>query len=337
MKTCAWTTCLVFSLALSACDGGGGGGNLDPVPPEVAERACAALGACLGVSGVGSCTEMMDQLDTKPAADLSFLLGMNDDDDWIANLALALNAQCAADATTCEQVLQCLNGGEAERACTTPANSLNDRWCQDGDTLLDCSGVGLGTDRVQTQVSCGALGLRCLELTYGQGKIGICANGTSGNTGASLQVTCAGQVAVIQGFGASLRLDCGFYDRVCTPGTYVDPEDIAFCAAPGPACDEATFQDRCEGSRVVQCEDGLQAGMDCAPMGQTCGVIDPTWGDPYPTCVYGSCSPSGFPETCNEATSEISFCGPAGVSTLDCSALGYSACSLDGEQARCID
>jgi len=328
---------VTLALGAVACDGGGGGGSLEPIPAEVAERACAALGACLGSTGMGSCNEMLAQVDDWPASDMSFLLGMNDDDDWVPRLALALNAQCVADATTCEQVLQCLNGGEAERACVAPASSANDRWCLDGDVLLDCSGSGLATDRVQSQASCGALGLRCIELSYGQQTIGLCANGTSQNTGATLQVTCDGQVAVIQGYGANLRMDCSFYGRVCQPGTYTDPEEASFCAAPGPACEEATFQDRCEGSLVLTCDEGLQASMDCAQIGQTCGVVEPIVGEAYPACLYGSCSPSAYDERCDEATGVVTFCGPAGVSTLECAELGYAGCARDGFQARCVD
>jgi len=329
-------TCALLAVLPLACDGGGGG-TLDPISPEVAERACAALGACLGVTGLGDCAEMLDQVDNWSAKDMSFLLAMNDDEDWIARLALALNAGCVADATTCEGVLRCLNDGQAERACTAPASSANDRWCLDDDVLLDCSGVGLGGDRVQTQASCGALGLRCVEISYGQQTLGMCANGSSQNTGLTLQVTCDGQVASIQGYGLSMRMDCSFYGRVCLPGTYTDPEGVAFCAAPGPACDDGTFVDRCEGTRVVTCEDGLQAGMDCAALEQTCGMIEPPMSDPRPACLYGSCSPSAFDEDCDQATGRITFCGPGGVSTLECATLGYSGCAREGFEARCVD
>jgi hypothetical protein len=315
--------------------------ELAPLSRDLDTRACAALGACLELAGLGACVEMLDQSRRWNPANQSVFMAFYAPPEWTRLMALVQNTACVAAATTCDEVLACLNGGKLERHALPDRQALLGRSCQDDDTLLDHWPAAWPERGIQTRVSCHQLGLRCITVRAFQASddrtVSLCANGTSTETDWQLRVTCDGSLASLAGFGVELRLDCASLGLTCQVPAGQDFDRITFCGSGGPTCDPQTFPAGCQGDRAVTCEGGWVISRDCGQRHQTCGLVQiGDWLD-QPVCVTDACSPSLFAERCEPDEGMITYCGTGGVRRLDCRALGFPACVLVNNRARCVE
>jgi hypothetical protein len=293
---------------------------------SVEARACASLVSCLNdtfsYDGMGRCVEILTGLGSWfHWADMTMLLGRNDDHDWLPLLATAQNLACVAGAGTCEGVLACLNGGTPNPTCEAPEGYQLRRRCASSTKLSGCNNeVGVGVT-----VDCTAFGQQCIELASDEDTLALCGQPGSAADG-TVKVTCNGTVATADTMGALFTLDCAVYGATCAPGTYDMEqgfEDWAFCV--GSTLCSGAANERCDGTVLIDCGSNGETRTDCAHMGMTCAEYG-TESLPQARCVYPGCT-VGASETCSDGV--VTYCGPDGPTQIDCSALGYAGCHVE--------
>jgi hypothetical protein len=122
----------------------------------------------------------------------------------------------------------------------------------------------------------------------------------------------------------------------------MDPiEGYYDCTGFGEECTWDTFESRCEGDAILECEGGKVAAWDCSVVeGGTCKefIID---GESYLGCagVGPGCDTATYVDTCKGDTA-IKFCHSGEIDTFECTSIGYSRCTQpadDNGHARCSD
>ena len=305
-----------------------GGSPSYPFPAEIVAKGCAKVLACAnnavsGIAyGVGHCVSVLTEMG---ALDLTrqtyFMSVLYDDYDWILDLSLMQNMACVQGASDCSAILACVNQGQAQPTCTPTEDYPRWRRCSDANHLRGCSaGVGATFD-------CSKLGLGCIETTAGTSTFAGCATPVAGSqpADATVQVTCQGDEAYFTLGLGKYNFNCNDFGATCVPGSY----DLSSSDAPlfcrgkrATACDPSTSGPRCEGKTWIICMGGQEAASDCASWGATCR---PDPGSAKPSCGFQCTSTL---EVCAAGT--VSYCGPAGMTTLDCGSVGFSTCDTQG-------
>jgi len=286
-------------------------------PADDIVRACAKMLACLNpiqpsTYGLGNCVRDMYRLLGSELERQSYLF-MSDDGDFMAELALLQNLDCALAAPDCAALQSCLDVGTVAASCTPPAG-FGKRWCADGTHLRGCS---LGAE---VTFDCAALGLPCQELAIGSSRFASCSQ--PGNLSApTFEVACDGDWATLEAWGGKFVFSCGYVGGSCVAGSYADlgENGLAFCQGTEPAtCTDGP--PRCDGHRLIRCLGGREAATDCGRFQQTC--LATAEGAPY--CGFLGCTTIN--ETCTGTA--VGFCGPVGPTTVDCAALGLTGCAV---------
>jgi len=203
--------------------------------------------------------------------------------------------QAAGD---CARVLACLAGPAPVASCRRdePARCLDDRY------RWDCR---FGTPATQ---DCAPEA--CVQ---GAGQSGAAACGLDA-CGPQYQPICQGERLASCSAGVVVVADCPPGAR-CQDGA---------CVGTGSACADAPAT--CAGDQLVTCAQGREARRHCAADGvlARCTVDDSGAADCTPT--GGECAGSDFVDRCNGA--RLEFCRDGRVVGVDCTALGFFACSL---------
>jgi hypothetical protein len=313
-----------------------GGQKLNVDPAEMGP-ACANYLACVDERGFGSCVQALSMATQWEPKDMSLLIAMSDDVDFVNMIALAQNASCLATAgADCDKVFACLNNGSAVRNCTPPANAVNGRSCADSKTLKACTQTGLEGVYIETSASCSDLGLECADIVIpeAEDKMAACVESKI-EYGLTMDVSCHGTVAEISMLGVVVRYDCAFEGGTCKAGSHTDPEaieDQLFCEGVGDACDEQSFDSYCDGNDMIGCMQGKESATHCDQFGSVCR----TETHEYFTitgCLYPSCTPIAFEETCTDGL--ITYCAPEGSATLQCKDLGFTGCEAEQGRVKC--
>jgi hypothetical protein len=100
------------------------------------------------------------------------------------------------------------------------------------------------------------------------------------------------------------------------------------------ACAEGAT--RCDGTRLVRCEGGHEATVDCRAEGVD-GTCQPNLDAPSVCAGAGRECAGDFLDRCNGT--RLEYCRDGTVAGVDCAALGFAACSVgapdQGVPARC--
>ena len=197
-------------------------------------------------------------------------------------------------------------------ACTTRTTTC------DGANLVTCS------DGVRSTVSCPdaspvaqvGTGPNCVPTTTGSALCGV----ASCSTGSA---SCSGSVAssCVVDKGVQMSLDCATYGQSCVDG---------LCTAPGGggACASGTLA-RCDGTAIVRCSGGIERRTDCSTIVAGASCQSGTATDPELYCgASAACYPTKDAETCSGNT--VTFCSGGEITSLDCTALGFTRCFSGG-------
>ncbi|MBI5478955.1 MAG: hypothetical protein HY906_08875 [Deltaproteobacteria bacterium] len=246
---------------------------------------------------------------------------------------------CVEHAPDCAGVEACTTASATE----TAACGSGDVHICVGDVLVECDGT---TTPAPDAFDCASAGLVCGQTAAGA------RCGTASCDPATTPARCDGDLAITcDEDGHVLRArDCRFavtmscsggggggvtcQSRVGETCAVVDGEPR--CVGGGDPCDEATFQNSCDGSVMITCAGGAIGRRDCADL------------DPALTCRLdsrGAAECAAVAQECDEHTAEtctggvITFCLLGEVTTVDCAAYGLSGCTTltENEQtvARC--
>ena len=293
-------------------------------PAETVAKGCAKVLACAnnavaGIAyGVGHCVSVLTQMGALDLTQQTYFMSViYDDYDWILDLSLMQNMDCVQGASDCSAILACVNQGQAQPTCTPPEAYPRWRRCSDDNQMRGCSaGVGATFD-------CSKLGLGCIETTVATSTFASCAAPVAGSqpVDATVQVACQGDEANFTLGLSKYNFNCNDFGATCVPGSY----DLSSSDAPifcrgkrATVCDPNTFVVRCEGDLWVVCMGGQEAATNCAGWGATCRLET---GSTKPRCGFPCTS---TPEVC--ASVAVSYCGPAGMTNLDCGSAGFSTC-----------
>ena len=294
-------------------------------PAEIVAKGCAKVLACAnnavpGIAyGVGHCVSVLTQMGALDLTQQTYLLSIiYDDYDWILDLSLMQNMDCVQGASDCSAILACVNQGQAQPTCTPPEAYPRRRRCSDANHMRGCSaGVGATFD-------CSKLSLGCIETTVATSTFATCAAPVAGSqpVDATVQVTCQGDEANFTLGLGKYNFDCNDFGATCVPGSYdLSSGAPIFCRGKrATTCAPNTFVARCEGDLWVVCMGGQEAATNCASRGATCRLDA---GSTQPSCGF-SCTST--PEVCDSRT--VTYCGPAGMTTLDCGSVGFSTCQI---------
>ena len=297
-------------------------------PAETVAKGCAKVLACAsnavpGIAyGVGHCVTVLTQMGAIDLTQQTSLMSFYDDDyDWLLHLSLMQNMDCVQGAADCSAILACVNQGQAQATCTPPEDYPRWRRCSDGDHMRGCSaGVGATFD-------CSKLGLGCVENTVvpADKSFAACARPVAGSQplDTTIQVTCQGDEASFRVGNGEYNFDCNYLGAACVPGNYdLSADGPPYCRGKrSTACDPSTFVVGCDGDLLVTCIGGQEAAADCTSWGATCRLDA---GSTQPRCGFPCAS---IPENCASGT--VTYCGPTGMTTLDCGSVGFSTCQTE--------
>jgi len=149
----------------------------------------------------------------------------------------------------------------------------------------------------------------------------------------SYKASCEGNTAVTCDLidDRVYRLDCAAAGLSCAPR-----KSNAFVASCSPgACDMATYEPRCDGDRMLSCDDGVIAIDDCAAVGSTC--------QPRGTSVGCGSTDQPPPPAGKECVDEFDRCDGERLqacvdgrwATIDCRSLGLGSCLAAQTGAAC--
>ncbi|MBI5479086.1 MAG: hypothetical protein HY906_09530 [Deltaproteobacteria bacterium] len=231
------------------------------------------------------------------------------------------------------------------RACFTASSKQQREVCRDGRSAGCAGEVAVFCPRSDGgqagAMACDLAGLACNATDAGAGcGLGSCDPGPPGPpwTGTA---SCQGGLLVACGFDGVLdAMDCAFWSAVTTTGGIpwqnhvgetCETVETGPCVGTGDPCDDASFNNWCDGSVVVTCTAGALAHRDCAALhpALTCRIGDYGIADCAP--VAQECDHSA-PETCQAGV--IAFCSFGVVTTLDCTQYGLSGCATGYSDIR---
>jgi len=260
---------------------------------------------------------------------------------WMWTLQMALydeaeaHADCVVAATSCDEVLECLNGGSPSAACTGssfqyfPVEGVS---CESGSDVINyclhTDGDMAGGHMIQHD--CAADGLTCIEPASGGAVCGIVSDSTEcpgfGVAGCDDNVAYA---CVAEGIKYELDCDNHPYLENVVCGDAEPGEDAYGCIPTGGACDPDTDQPSCDGTTLVECDEdtGLWGRIDCTALGSnvTCeSELNGCYFDTdnvacgMDTAAYCDCDAVVY---CDRVTGEMT--------RLNCPDYGFTTCNPD--------
>ncbi len=319
---------VLTAAAFSACTGRDG--NRIRVESDDVIPGCSRFLSCVHPwVGMGICAHALFTAERWNLKEMSFYLGTVTRDDWLQVLSGCQHSHCLAqEATSCDEVLRCMNRGLLVRDCTPPEGYFGGRYCRDSNTLSVCGDLDEDGTTTEISVECDLFGMECIEMDRGQDLLAACAYRDPDppqGLGTKVKVSCDGTVAKLQRYGAVMYWDCGFMKAACQPGIYDGWDQHEFCKSSGPACQLETMDWHCDGNLTVQWCNGNEIGFDCATVDQICRRIRVLLADMV-TCTYDTaCNPFNFEETCQDGV--VKYCGPDGVTTISCGQYGFDGCT----------
>lgn len=259
-------------------------------------------------------------------------------DWWLSEPDAARKADplrtCLAEATTCEKVSVCMQGGGDSRAAAFCSQRQGVVSGCDGDRLVSC---GEDDAHPSSVIDCAKIGASCREVKSAGGLVvRACWSPQKCPAGAP-ESRCDGPGAVV-----SCR-DGAFERVVCRPGTTCEEgkdeagEIVAACELPGRRRCEARGARHCEEDRLVECDRSGQTSKarvtDCVGFGLRCAGVGPRAGCYVPTNV--ECDKELLPKCEGES---VVFCAAGRLAKVSCSGIGLGACdpSAKGPMAACV-
>lgn len=258
--------------------------RLDRGPPSPAgalEEACALEQACLGASGapIDRCTlAWLHPTEATPAALERFTSARTCDEIRAADPgAFAFGGACSSSPLECiDDVAYSCDGGSRLGAVVdcgrlgATCSVLADGTAQCAPAGIDCA-TQAGTCDSGRAILCGmrgapdcaASGLTCETATG----FPSCALRTAACTAPATNVCDGARVVDCQQPGLGLvAKDCARLGLGCEDGG-----GVGECGDGSGACD-ATYQPRCDGSRLVYCLGTTLRAVDCAHVGAVCAA-----------------------------------------------------------------
>lgn|GEM_PF-1050775 len=299
-----------------------------PAPPGDPPALAKIAAACARVS---ACTRAHDSARFRdPSACVDWWLSESDASDKGPEPL----RKCLVEATSCEKVSTCMQGGGDARAAAFCAQRPGVVSGCDGDRLVSC---GEDDAHESNVVDCAAIGASCREVKAAGGLVvRACWSPQKCPAGAP-DARCDGPDAVI-----SCR--DGAYERVaCRPGTTCEEhkdeagEPVAACELPGRRRCDLRGARYCENDRLVECDrTGLYSKVrvtDCVGFGLRCAGVGLRAGCYVPTNV--ECDKEMLPKCAGDS---VVFCAAGRLAKVACSGIGLVTCdpSARGPMAACI-
>jgi hypothetical protein len=253
----------------------------------------------------------------------SFVSGSTQAVPLVAMAHLQGNLDCAAQATTCGQLAECIY------LFATPTCQAATSGCE-GQVAWQCQGsTALGAN-------CAMLGMKCAVI---QGlaqcvQAPACAEAGSVTCNGTIASQC---VASSDGKNHALTRDCSVTGGGCKAAVATL---ASACSGPPPAtCEVQGFAAGCVGGKTKNCKSGVEQLASC-PWGTTCAVQnsfelllpDCPAGE---TCLQAGCSEGGgCAMTARCKGSEVWFCEAKQPASFDCKTIGAS-CQVTAAGAHC--
>jgi hypothetical protein len=259
------------------------------IPGSDLVRACATVTGCQ-LSQLGA----VGSFGSSVASCVSAFNGIERRDIQYSNHLDAATVACLSSAgADCARAIACLNGGITPSACThTTCDGNIERDCVNGRTAA---------------FDCGAIGLTCIAPDSKQ-------TGACGYTACTkeYEAECVGDVVATCVVVGKQDLWVPQTDCAAIGGTCANVGVAPSCRGKGDACTMGTGP-LCQDNLVVSCLGGRTAILDCTGLRQRCSG--------------GKCVPF---ESCNAQPScdgtVLTVCGPSGIESVDCAALGFVGC-----------
>jgi hypothetical protein len=287
-------------------------------------RLCALASSCNGTSSLFNFGAECELISAEYA-----LLNEN----TLGSLEQPLSSElaCAAAATDCASLNACSGQKPADAsACATSTTP----HCE-GNLLVSCGA------NPPTATDCTVSGMTCIQGSVtAQCAMGACDSAsTKPSCDGDTLVRCEGGVLQSEFCSSGLitSTTCSGSGTTNNCSTHVGETcgvvgGQAQCVGSGPACDEPSFTNRCDGSVMVTCTGGKIGQFDCTKLGPqvTCRLAS----DGSAQCAgAGTQCDSTTPETCQNGV--ITYCMWGTVTTLDCKRYGLSGCATQSGIAQC--
>lgn len=258
-------------------------------------------------------------------------------DWWLSESEAAKQAEplraCLAEATSCEAVSGCMQGGGDARVAAFCSQQQGVVSGCDGDRLVTC---GEDDAHPSQAIDCAKIGASCREVRSAGGLVVRACWSSQRCPAGAPESRCDGPSSVV-----SCR-DGAFERVVCRPGTTCEEaideagETVAACELPGRRRCEARGARHCEEDRLVECDHAGSTSKvrvtDCVGFGLRCAGVGPRAGCYVPTNV--ECDKELLPKCEGES---VVFCAAGRLVKVSCSGMGLGACdpSAKGAMAAC--
>ncbi len=299
--------CLAMSLGLTACKKNTG----------IDLARCARLSACLDEYGT--------PIGVRRACLLQTLIDLFPPAASTERQLMRAEFECVGRATTCAELDACWYG-DASYQAVCPTDGSNHEECIDGDAFI------CGYDYYSSMVfHCQAAGLSCIEQAGAFARV-VCGEAICDPD--TFQPRCEGSQLVTCVDGGIVRKDCSVWP---SGGETCGETEAGLlgCIGAGAPCEEATFEERCDGDFIVACNSGRVGRLDCRSYQRqhTCMYLLDGGITCFPEVIGGCENPSGV--TCQLGV--VIFCLEGELTHLDCRDYGYAGCAVTYGRAYCTD
>ena len=318
-RTFAWLTLVVACGGCAAACSSSSSSS----PGGVSQKTCALTSACSGVGTSLSFGSLCELLDVAATGDASRL--------GSSGALVREESLCAQAANDCAALQACITvPASAAAVCNgaTSAKCSNGYAVQCGQPTMDgltpgrnCAGAGLVCAADSLGAACGTAS--CDPTTTPPACNGDDLITCSEPGGALSSTNCKYAMSTVCMGSSSGSSSC----QTQTAETCGVVNGKAQCVGTGPACDETTFKNSCDGTSIVSCTGGKTARFDCTSQhpNSTCQLQS----DGSAACVgTGTECTSTTPETCVNGV--ITYCMWGVKTTVDCKAYGLSGCTTFG-------
>jgi len=193
--------------------------------------------------------------------------------------------------------------------------------CREG---ASCGGNTMFSAPDGPTFECGAIGGTCMEL-WSNGLRACCNAEPCGGTG---EFTCeGGKASFCGGWGERVDFDCAANGQTCTFDSQAPCKGV-------DACDPMSTASICKGSVAVYCAGGGLTSHDCSTTGfrTACSPGTSPWENPCRP-EFMECDPTTFTGMCDGES--VIVCADGGLTSIDCSALGFGGCQQTMNGAKC--
>ncbi len=206
----------------------------------------------------------------------------------------------------CDAIRRCYGGGQAPPACS----DISDGYC-DGDVQVTCDVI----DAKLYRLDCGLAAQQCSMASLPSGdSVPMCGYGDCDD--GAYAPRCKGNLRLVCDSGYVSVQDCSQEGKVCVAGECTDDSQV--CAS----------RPLCNGSVLVTCEDGRKVTTDCSTL-----PGDMVCDDQAGACVSAPSPCQDGTEACNGTVARL--CHGGIWMDVDCRALGFAGCTVDGQGVHC--